>query len=271
MTARQNVAPVFDHPPVIEAVLGVQFAPIPGVTSGHFGWFWKNFLDPSWVKALEATSLADQFEIFGEQEGWKLPLLPLTPAPAVRLQIINAEDDRVIQVQNTRFIYNWRRRDSLYPSFEKLYPAFSAQFEGFRGFLRAAGLDDVSPNQWEVTYINHLPKGGLWETPEDWHEVLPGLYPPPGPPDGVRFESGSVEWHFEIAPRRGRLHVSGQHGRLQGNGGEVLGLQLTARGPVDQDKPDWGLGPGLELGHRASVRTFTGLASEAALKHWGIR
>src|SRR5690242_7805125 len=101
MSTRQDDLPTFDNPPVIEAILSVQFAPIPGFTSGHLGWYWKHSLDRSWVKALDAPSLTDQFERFGELAGWNLPLIQFsTGNPPSRLQIINDKDDRVIQIQN---------------------------------------------------------------------------------------------------------------------------------------------------------------------------
>jgi uncharacterized protein (TIGR04255 family) len=271
MTAGQDDLPVFDNPPVIETVLGVQFAPIPGFTSGHYGWYWKNVLDDSWVRALEAPPLTDQFETFGELSGWRLPLIQLSAGGMPgRLQFINAQDDRVIQIQNTRFIYNWRKRESSYPSFRKTYPEFTDKLGGFRGFLQTAELCDIAPNQWEVSYFNHVPKGELWETPDDWSNVFPSLFPTPRRSDLVRFESLSAEWHSEIPPERGRLHIAVQHGRPPEGTPDVLSLHLTARGLVRPDDRDWGLDSGLELGHRVLARMFASLASEAALKHWGI-
>jgi uncharacterized protein (TIGR04255 family) len=274
MTAWQDDLPTFDNPPVIETVLGVQFSPIPGFTSGHSGWYWKRFLDQpehSWIKLIETAPLPDQFEKFGEQQSWKLPMLEWTASQASRLQIISADDDRVVQVQNTRFLYNWRKRESLYPSFKRICPEFLAKLAGFRDFLQVVGLGGILQNQWEVTYINHVPRGDLWTTQEDWQKILPGLYPVPIQTDEARFESAAIEWHYEIAPKRGRLHVSCQHGRIPQVGDEVLVLQLTARGTVDVDVPGWDLETGLELGHRVVVQTFVGLASQTALHHWGIK
>jgi uncharacterized protein (TIGR04255 family) len=272
MTTEENLS--FENPPVIETVISVQFRPIAGFTSGHFGWFWKQSLDPSWVKTVEAPFLPDQFERFGEQQ----ILMPsaafqfLIPANQTdRLQIVNSEDDRVVQLQISRFAYNWRKRGAVYPRFKEIYPEFLAKFDAFQKFLRLAELEPPSLNQWEITYINHIYKGELWQTTSDWAEILPGVFPPPREADEVRFESAAVQWHFEITPKKGRLHISAEHGRVQEGGGEVLALQLTARGPLEPDDLPRGLDSGLNLGHRALIRTFAGIASQKALSHWGIR
>ncbi len=273
MLDQSNDLPEFENPPVIETVLGVQFAPPPGLTAGHFGWYWKSCLDQRWIKTAEAPSLIEQFERFGEKRSWNLPALQFKIASeaSIRLQIISESDDRVIQIQNNRFLYNWRQKDARYPTFEAIYPEFMDKLKGFRNFLVVAGLEDISPNQWEITYINHIPKGELWTSQDDWHNVLPGLYFPPTQRGLVRLESVTGEWHYEIVPQRGRLHVVGQHGKHLDTGEELLVLQLTARGPIEPEVPGRDIASGLELGHRALVQTFVSLSSDAAHEHWGMR
>jgi uncharacterized protein (TIGR04255 family) len=268
--------PEFDNPPVVETALGVQFAPTPGITSGHFGWYWKARLDGSWTKTVDAPPLPDQFERFGEKRTWNWNLLPVPQIKImienpVRLQIISASDERVIQLQNSRCIYNWRKKDEHYPRFDALYPEFLERLHGFRKFLREADLEDIVPNQWEITYVNNIPKGELWSTPADWHNVFPGLYLPPRRLGLVRLEGITGEWHFEITPQRGRVHVSGQHVKRIETGEEFLQVQLVSRGPIEQEASDRGIAAGIELGHRALVQTFVSLSSDAAHECWGIK
>lgn len=272
MSGQPNDLPEFENPPIVETAVGVQFTPSPGMTSGHFGWYWKNGLDQSWTKTAEAPPILEQFERFGERRAWSLPIpqFKFEQAISTRLQIISESDDRVIQLQNNRFIYNWRKKDARYPRFEAIYPEFMEKLRGFRDFLRTAGLEDISPNQWEITYINHVPKGELWSSPEDWHNVFPGLYFPPTSRDLVRFENLTGEWHYEIVPQRGRIHISGQHGKSLDTGEELLVLHLVGRGPVEPEEPGRDIASCLELGHRALVQTFVELSSKAAHQYWGI-
>jgi uncharacterized protein (TIGR04255 family) len=263
--------PSFDNPPLIETVIGVQFDQLPNLTSAHLGWYWREFLDRSWVRTFEATPIADQFEAFGEQaRRFPSPSLSavLTSIPSPRIQFVNEADDRVLQIQNTRFLYNWRKREASYPRFNDLFSQFTASLARFREFLRAASIGDITVNQWELTYINHIEKGEAWKTPEDWHKLLPGLFTAPRKTSGTRLERDSGEAVFEIMPERGRLHVQASGAKSQENGNEVLALYLTARGPIVPSNPTVNLESGLELGHRVLIETFAGIASELAQKLW---
>lgn len=57
MTTQRDDLPNFDNPPVIETILGVQFAQIPNLTSAHFGWYWREFWGESWVRRAVGGSL----------------------------------------------------------------------------------------------------------------------------------------------------------------------------------------------------------------------
>ncbi len=270
---QKNDLPSFDNPPVIETVIGVQFEQIPNLTSAHFGWYWREFLGKSWVRTQETIALPDQLETFDEHaRRFPFPILRpmISPSgPSPRIQFINETDDRVIQIQSTRFIYNWRRREAAYPCFKGLYPEFTGMLSRFREFLKAASLGDATFNQWEITYINHIEKGEDWKTPEDWHKILPGLFPLPTHSSATRLERESGEIVFEIVPERGRLYVHVSSGKSQESGNELLALQLTARGPVTPSGPASSLEAGIELGHRVLVETFASIASASAQKLWG--
>ncbi len=57
MTNEKTGWPDLPAAPVIETVLGAQFAPLKGLTSAHVGWFWKQCLDNKWEKVAEAVAL----------------------------------------------------------------------------------------------------------------------------------------------------------------------------------------------------------------------
>lgn len=208
----------------------------------------------------------------GAVQVWRLPkafsISAVESAGPPRIQIANESDDRVIQIQSNKFFYNWRKKESAYPRFVKVYSEFSNKLDGFRKFLGEAGLNDILPNLRELTYISHVPQGELWSGTEDWWKVFPGLYSPTLPSGNVRFENTTGEWNFEIVPQLGRLHISSNHGRVQ-DGPEVIVLSLTARGQIDPNDPLEGLGRGLSLGHRTIVQAFAAISSPEALKHWG--
>ena len=89
--------PKFDSPPVIETVLGVQFAPLPNFSTVHSGWFWKNYLGEDWTSVKVVPRLDDHFERFGEEPQWTpLGLRIHTKLEEGRAQIIRNDDERMI-------------------------------------------------------------------------------------------------------------------------------------------------------------------------------
>lgn len=268
MADEKSNGPVFDKPPVIETVLGVQFGPLKGLTSAHLGWFWKTYLDDKWEKVAETVPLPDEFERFEATPPGPVRFKIEPVRLPARLQISQADNGRMMQIQPTRFHYNGNRVGGEYPRYRNVREEFDRYFETFCRFVADARLGEVVPNQWELTYIDSIPRGLLWDTPADWHELLPGLISPRRLLGSVRLESFGGEWHFEIAPQRGRLHVSVQLARLGEDPTPVLLLQSTARGPLGKEGAT-NLGEGLELGHRAAVDAFVGITSEKAQKAWG--
>jgi len=256
--------PRYDAPPVVETVLGVQFAPIAGYTTAHAGRFWQAAL-PDWKTVREVPHLEDQFEDFEPGALWRPQGgFAIRPMPAPRIHIIRDDEERLLQVQDSRFIYNWRRKSGDYPSYGVIRPEFDERFEQFRAFIDASGFEKLLLNQWEVTYVNHIPEGDdqLWQTIGDWERILPGLGL-----HGLRaicaLESMKAEWRAMIGDKQGRLHIELQHGK-RSDGAELMILKLTARGPIDP----MSLGDGLDLGHRSIVRTFDSITSEEAHRFW---
>jgi uncharacterized protein (TIGR04255 family) len=263
----------FENPPVIETVIGLQFAPLGNFSSAHAGRFWAERLDKDWTKASDAHRLEDAFERFGAELVWgHAGGMFVRTTPGDRVQIVDKNDERMLQIQDTRFIYNWRKRGRDYPSYDELLPKFRSHFSDFHAFASEHKLGELKVNQWEVTYISHLPRGELWQTPNDWPSIVPSLHLLPHTQwNDLEPEDLGAEWHLVIPDRRGRLHVGLRHGKvLNGDGPEVMVFNMTARGPVNVDQGmDWA--EGLDLGHSAIVTSFASMVSPTALKHWGAK
>lgn len=277
--SEKTSSPKFDAPPVIETVLSAQFAPLPGYTDAHSGWFWKTYLSEKWTEAKAATLIDDSFERFGDERKWEKPgginiRQGINPD---RLQIIRSEDeqDRMIQVQSSRFIYNWRRspeKSETYPSYDTLLPEFREKLEKFEAFTKDASLGDLDFNQWEVIYVNHIPRGDLWDTFNDWPSIFPFLsFPPTTGGEKHKLDALKNGWSFVIGDNLGRLHISIGLARqiLPGNvaGPEMIEVKLIARGPIDKNR-DINLYSGFDIGHDSIVNTFAEITSEEAHKYW---
>ncbi|VTU00669.1 Uncharacterized protein OS=Singulisphaera acidiphila (strain ATCC BAA-1392 / DSM 18658 / VKM B-2454 / MOB10) GN=Sinac_4195 PE=4 SV=1 [Gemmataceae bacterium] len=244
---------------------------LPRMASSHYGAFWQTCLPPAeWTEATDAPPLPEQFESFEDPPTWVFPqvLLKFGPAGPGRAQIRSADGERIIQLQPNRFIYNWQRRSGEYPSYEGVYRGFETYFSQFEEFVRGRNLGSILPNQWEINYVNRIDPGPLWETPADWHKVIPGLLSPP--PSSLPFTSGGLsgEWHYDLPGKQGRVHIAIGQGATDAHGAKSsLVLRTTVRGPVGEAGiRDWQAG--FEIGHRAAGSAFTALTSSEAQHEW---
>lgn len=267
--------PDYERPPLVEAIVGVQFDRLPIFKNGHLGVFWKTLSQEKWPAIADAPLLPPLFERFAESAKWAEAgaQFMLTQDPTSRLQIKNKGGDQMIQIQNGRLHFNWLgEAQKKYPRYDAVREGFVNALEGFIRFIEQEKLDSFRPNQWEVTYLNHIVKGTVWHAPSDWTFFRP-LGNVPSVHDMILGESFHGEWSFVIPPDRGRLHVQWQHGLRGGpEQKEVVILTLTARGPLDPHKPTVdSVLEGLDLGHETIVRSFKKLMSPEANQYWGLK
>jgi len=267
--------PKFDKPPVIETVLSLQFAGLPGYSTAHAGRFWSRYLDrPSgtdkkWTKVLDAVRLEDQFERFGQEEVWapaiQMRLLP--PTQSNRTQIVRADEERMIQIQDTRFILNWKKGVGPYPTFAVLLPEFRELLQMFGTFSADEGLGALTFNQWEIIYVDQFRKGELWNSPRDWNKILSGFGVPVAPREHIDFGSElmSTDWRFNLVVNLGRMYISARQQRIPPSEQEVLNVTFTARGPVT---PEQTWEQGFTVGHDSLNDTFIMISSEEAKASW---
>jgi len=264
--------PSFKRPPVVETVLGVQFDQLPKVHNAHLGVFWDRLGAADWPNVSEAPPLEQLQELFGEQRVWRSvdAHLTLTEAPPLRFRIRNAANNRMIQIQNGRLHYNWlQQEEGDYPRYRTVRPEFDEVLQSFKQFLDKQSLGEMVPNLWEVTYVNHLPRGTVWNDYRDWSGLFPTLPGAFAEIAAARLEGFEGHWHFEIEPQKGRLHVEVKHGRAgSSEGPEILVMKSTARGRVYEETD---LSAGLDLGRRTIVNSFVELTSEAAHTYWGLQ
>ena len=261
--------PSFERPPVVETVLGVQFQASHMWRTTHVGVFWKT-LSGSWSVQDEVPPVEPVFEAFPANLPWgQLGVRLSASPPQLRVRLVNDARDRMIQIQNGRLHLNWLSGSGgRYPRYEAMADEFASLVESYSAFLEGEGVGPVQPNQWEVTYVNHLPQGSVWSSPGDWSTLFPSIpQVPASAAQDQELESFGGHWRFEIPPKRGRLHVNVEH-RCNGEGKDFLRVTLTARGPLpaNMDAP---LGAGLGCGHEAVVRGFCRLTSDEAHVYWG--
>jgi uncharacterized protein (TIGR04255 family) len=270
-------APKFYSPPVVETVLSVQFDHLTAYSTAHAGWFWKEYLDklgedssPTWSRSVDAPRIEDQFERFGADDVWGPPLAMklLPPSETQRTQIIRSDGERMVQVQNSRFILNWKKQTGAYPKFGPLLEEFRTMLRAFESFAAEAGFGTLRYNQWEIAYVDQLKKGDMWESASDWSKIFPGLLRVPTQVNHILLtgdEAMSADWRFSLADRSGRMYIQFRQVRTPSSNEEVLNVTFVGRGPVTASTT-WERG--FEIGHDALNETFLAIISPEAREHW---
>ena len=263
--------PNYAQPPVVETILVVQFDPLPALQNAHLGVFWKE-LGQSWPNVDDAPPLEPQFERFTDESLWADVgfKLKLTNAPHCRVQIKNVSGNRMLQIQNGKLVFNWIGLDGKpYPRYEAIRAEAVEMARMWESFVAREHLGEFTPNQWEVTYLNHIPKGTVWNTPEEWTFFKP-FGAVSDVETGAKLESYSGQWHFALTDMRGRLHATWQHAKTA-DSKEVLVLNLTARGPVTKTEDRLNaVFSGLDFGRESIVKFFRSMMTTRANTYWGL-
>jgi uncharacterized protein (TIGR04255 family) len=270
---RQSEArPDFDSPPVIETVLSVQFHALKELAVPHFGLFWQQIREtyPNFQVQPPLNATIEKFD------GQDLPQLTISvegfSSPPVRCWFITKDGMRVLQIQNDRFIYNWRKTssDDDYPRYESLRLEFGTEWQKFCKFLEGEHLGVPEPNQCEMTYINHLEQFDNSGHPIALGAMFPCWTSAPSGrflPDPITVACTTV---YEMPDYRGRLYIEFKPAIRHADGKRIIVLTLTARGapagPTITDVVDW-----FDLGREWIVRGFADFTSEALHKQWGRR
>lgn len=264
--------PDFDDPPVVETVLSVQFDPLPSVQAAHLGLLWNEYRS-SFPKTEERPPLEPVIEQFPEslttRVGLKLQALESMPIP--RIWFTNEQEGEMIQVQNDRFIKNWRKPGDgyRYPHYdETVRPHFDRDFGIFVAFLENNRLGTPRVNQCEVTYVNHILAGDGWTGYGEIDRIFtfwrPPEQSPPGAVEDVRLHSRFVIPGAAGRPI-GRLHVDVQPGVRTSDHHPMYVMHLTARGIVG-DGVDF-----LDVGREWIVTTFKNLTTESMHRLWRMK
>lgn len=252
-----DALPDFERPPVSEVALSIQFAPLPirAIDLGDLHARWS----PDFPKLQEQAPLTPGVL----ESAGSVPFISFGPPPMNRHWWLSADESHLLQVQQDRFILNWRRlsTDSVYPRYPVLRGVFEsrlgefAHFAGVHGGLKIMGA--------EVTYINDLGFDGrldqvvrLWSSAPESHL---------GDPAEVRF---AASYPIPTAKSSSVLLVSLDPGLRALDSSPTRLLTLTLRGKPDGDTIVDALAF-LDGGRRHIVRSFEELTTATMHERWG--
>jgi uncharacterized protein (TIGR04255 family) len=195
--------------------------------------------------------------------------------------MISENQTELVQVQQDRFVRNWRRYhdgNAAYPEYvEHLRPKFIEDLQIFSSFVESESLGQLEFDQCDITYVNHIEGSGVWTSPDQYAKVFPGLAP--GLEVGPRspLESIGLRTRHELFDATdefvGRLYIQLDSGTTLPTAEKpepqpIFALQLIARGRPLGNGLD-GLLSFLDFGHDAIVTTFDSITSDAMHKAWG--
>jgi uncharacterized protein (TIGR04255 family) len=264
----------YSRPPVVETQLAVQFKPLTGFQSLHYGLLWSSCLsEMGWTPVADEPLLPRSAEKFDKPQ-----LKPNQKTNGdddvvgVRVKLSNEAGDRILQFQPDQLLLSWVRTDSATearPPYAKLKAEYAEVFKAFSDFAEDQDLGEIRPDLWEVKYLNQIHAGALWNEPDEWWKVVPKLFTQASGEDGgLRFATFEGEWYYEIKPKRGRVRVRAAKMLVNQKPPPVLYLRFLARGEIGETVPDWSTG--LDIGHEACNHLFNTVTSPEAKNEWGI-
>lgn len=250
-TTRPESLPSFKKPPINEVVCGFRYEPLQAMRVPHIGILWERFRK-DYPVAQHATPIASETSILID---------PSTGAPIPRIWFVNEQDDQLLQFQSDRFYFNWRERKNAYPRYSTIIAKFESAKLILEHFLNEFQLGPLVPIEYDLTYINQLPKGKGWETNDDLNKVfcdfnwqrLSGRFLP---------NPSNTTWQtrFPLPDESGWLTAKLNQGKRRDDDTPVLMFELAARG-LSGDKSDNAMRRWFDLAHVWIVRGFADLTT----------
>ncbi len=261
--------PDYEHPPVVETYLGVQFAPLAQFSIPHFGLYWAKIRE-EYPEVQVQPPLGPVIEQFGTGLFVQPKLgVELVSVPEVRCWFIEKSGAMLTQVQKDRFIHNGRKLkpEDVYVHYDNIKPRFTEEWKRFCEFLDEAGIGKPEVNQCEMTYVNHIELGAGWKSFGELNKVIAtwsGTYSGNFLPGA---ESVNIGARYLLPDQKGRLYIEMQPAIRQQDAKEILQLNMTARGKPEssnlQHILEW-----LDLGHEWIVRGFTDFTAKEMHDFW---
>ncbi|MBP6010787.1 MAG: TIGR04255 family protein [Alphaproteobacteria bacterium] len=228
--SRPTDLPEFDRPPLSEVALSIQFDQLVGLSPLKMAAAWDLFRS-RFPKDQIQRPLAAAFETFGPAP---VPFPPISfemGVPPLRYWFLDESEKELIQIQNDRFVHNWRKLKSedVYPRYEAMRGSFVEEFSKFTRWADTTLGARIAPNQCELTYVNliSIPSGNSWRR---INEVFSAWSPVES---SLQFEDARFAVRLvirnEVNEPVGRLHISVDP-MTHVQDGEVLQMTLTARG-----------------------------------------
>ncbi|GGF11405.1 TIGR04255 family protein [Subtercola lobariae] len=249
--------PSFAHPPVTEAVVSVEFAPVAAIGFLFLGAF---------NQQIQAEFPRHEEMIFVPQTSTFAGFQPIQPV--VRLRMITEDQSSVAQLQNDRLTLNWRQAPNgrEYPHYAVHVAKHRELFDRLGSSVAGLGDEEVIPLIAESTYVNRIE----FDAGEQAHEYFSLLT------DGEALPGAHVATHFQTIRA-----VSSEDSRFGGHltitaepfaEPNAVGVILTVVTRIALDSADSldATYDGLAFAHETSVVAFAAATTSEMHSRWGM-
>jgi uncharacterized protein (TIGR04255 family) len=267
-----GLLPDFEKPPVVEVAVMVQFeAPILGIPQIMRWWSQVQKEFPGFEQAPPIPPATESFDVPRVPQPFvQFQLLDAPPVPRVFMK--KAANTELIQIQQDRFGYSWRKLkpDDDYPRYVVIKDSFSQQLALFEQFLASERLEPMKVTLCEVTYVNHILSSDIWHGHSELHKVIPSVTPKLSDNFLPLPEDMQLAARYIIDTNKnplGRLYVAIEPRFLTADMTPIFLMRLTARGAPEGPHHE-GILKMLDIGHEWIVRGFTTLTSPEMHKAW---
>ena len=251
--------PSYKNPPVNEVVCGMRFDTPDRLRIPHIGVLWDKFRTDYPIIQHAPPIASVKGEILIDE---------VTGLPLQRVWFINKTDDQLIQFQFDRFYFNWRRRRSDYPRYAHVIKNFEDLLNTIRNFFSEFELGELKPIEYELSYINHIPKGQGWNKIDDlpkifsdfvWKQTKERFLPNP--------EKIAWQTEFPMPEKMGHLIINLKQATRTEDKVTLLVLELKTRG-IGKSASKEAIREWFDLAHEWIVRGFTDLTTPEIQKIW---
>lgn len=265
-------SPKFHTPPVTEVFCGVQFDPLPGFSVAYYGRFWEQ-LKQTYPKSIDQAPVMQNR---GQSEF-------ITGVVTPRIFLITESENRLLQLQPDRFMHNWRKQgieQEGYPGFTSIADEFTTQLDALQTFLETENIGLPVIRAIELSFVNFIPAGDLWQNSNDIHQVFPTFsWQPAGFHetntttylDDVLSTPVGLSWNMTFPGKKpaGGLHVMLTQCVFNDTQQGVLDFRLKFTGLPEETSPA-GIRQWLNEAEKAMTQAFVALTSPKAHQHWEL-
>lgn len=265
----QNL-PEFNNPPVIEVYCRIMFEKLVKLKAPHLGLFWpiiKSDFPDSDVKPnlpLNIETYGNEFYAGQELQHFEIPQLP-------RTWFVSKDKSEVLQIQQDQLMNNWQKIQTTdaYPRYKNIIEKFEEHWSKFSEFLGTNSLGSLKPQQYELTYINHISSLNGWSPETPIESIFPDLNLSREKEFLPQCETISVINTYLLPNDEGRLYSTIRTIKHPNHKEPIIQFQLMVRG-IGNNKSFETMRSWFDQAHIWIVKGFADLTNKETQKEkWG--